>query len=145
MAYCVAVVVFALAYQPVCLKLAHTSVPDVVLNPPLCRRQRELAHGEAIEATRMRDSESLFCSSPSDIPLNLFTFPRSVWLLAIATAANAAGVVAVLISVLVFQKTFKTALDRIPELPYELIAEGGGGATPLVSRARWCERHSAKT
>ena len=55
--------------------------------------------------------------------------------MAIATAANAAGVVAVLISLIVFQNTFKGAIERVPELPYELIAEAGGGATPLVSVA----------
>ena len=40
-----------------------------------------------------------------------------------------------LISVIVFQNTFKDAIDRVPELPYELIAEAAGGATPLVSVA----------
>ena len=38
-----------------------------------------------------------------------------------------------LISLIVFQNTFKGAIERVPELPYELIAAAGGGATPLVS------------
>ena len=50
-----------------------------------------------------------------------------------------------LISVIVFQNTFKDAIDRVPELPYELIAEAGGGATPLVSVAPFTSSSPADT
>lgn len=71
--------------------------------------------------------------TPRDLWLSSLTSrQRSIWLLALATFANGLGVATVLIAAIIFNKVFANALDEIPDLPFELFAEAGGGVTPLV-------------